>query len=309
MTGKGCSALEACRRGLVHSWRLYVLLLPALIWLVLFCYVPMYGIVIAFKDYKANMGILGSEWAGFKYFDMFLSEKAFWDVFKNTIVLSLYSLLWGFPAPVLFALMLNQMRSRGYKRVVQTVTYAPHFISVVVLVSMMSVFFAPKTGFVNAMLEALGGSRQMFMTRPEYFRSMYVGSGIWQDLGFGAIIYLAALTGINPELHEAAIMDGASKFKRILYIDIPSIAPTIVIMLIMSIGNIMSVGYEKVYLMQSGMNTKVSEIISTYVYKVGLVNAQYSYSTAVGIFNSLINVALLLLTNCISKKLTDTGLF
>lgn len=269
----------------------------------------MYGLIIAFKQFYANKGILGSPWVGLKYFRSFLMEKSFWNVFRNTLVISVYTLLWGFPFPILFALMLNQLTSNKLRRVVQTVTYAPHFISVVVLVSMMTVFFAPKSGFVNTILQSLGGSRKMFMTRPEFFRSMYIGSEIWQGMGFGAVVYLAALSGVSPDLHEAAIMDGAGKFKRILYIDIPSIVPTIIIMLILSMGGIMSVGYEKVYLMQSDMNVKVSEVISTYVYKVGLLNAQYSYSTAMGIFNSLINCALLVLSNAIAKRVSTYGLF
>jgi len=293
---------------LKNNWRLYMLLLPGVIWLIVFMYIPMYGVTIAFKDYNAKLGILGSPWAGMKYFNQFFSTNIAYTVIKNTIALSVLTLFVAFPIPVLFALFLNQLKNAKYKKFVQTVSYAPYFISNVVVVSIMAVILSP-SGFVNKIIESLGFEPLLFMSRPEYFRPMYIVSGIWQSMGFNAIVYIAALSGISPEYHEAAIVDGASKFRRMLYIDLPLISPTIIIMFILAIGNIMTVGYEKVYLMQNGMNLKVSEIISTYVYKSGLLNAQYSFATAVGLFNSTVNLALLLLANSLAKKFSEISLF
>lgn len=296
-------------RAIKKNWQLYVLLLPALIWLAIFCYVPMYGILLAFKDFSIRKGITASPWAGLKYFEQFFSTAVAGTLIKNTLMLSLLSLLVVFPLPILFALLLNQLQSKRFKKFVQTASFAPYFVSNVVVVSIMTVILAPSSGFVNVLLQSLGSEPIMFMTRPEYFRPLYVVSQVWQSMGFNAIVYLAALTGISPDLHEAAIVDGANKLQRIVHIDIPTIMPTIVIMLILAIGNIMTVGYEKVYLMQSGMNTSVSEIISTYVYKVGLLNAQYSFSTAVGVFNSVSNFILLLAANLITRKVAGLGIF
>lgn len=297
------------RRFFLHNWQLWLLLLPAFAWLIVFCYAPMYGAQIAFKDYKVKMGIIGSPWVGFKYFEQFFGTSIALKSIRNTLLLSLYSLLWGFPVPILFALLLNMLRNLHYKKFVQTISFAPHFISVVVVVSMMNIMFAPSNGWVNKLIERLGGQEVLFMTRPEYFRSMYIGSGLWQDMGFNAIVYIAALAGVSPELHEAAIVDGASKFKRLIHIDIPSIIPTVVIMFILSVGNLFSIGYEKAFLMQGSLNTEVSEIISTYVYKVGLQGAQYSFSAAVGLFNSAVNLVLLLAVNGIARKVSDISLF
>ena len=296
-------------RAVKKNWQLYVLLLPALIWLAIFCYVPMYGILLAFKDFSIRKGIAASPWAGLKYFEQFFSTAVAGTLIKNTLMLSLLSLLVVFPLPILFALLLNQLQSKRFKKFVQTASFAPYFVSNVVVVSIMTVILAPSSGFVNVLLQSFGSEPIMFMTRPEYFRSLYVVSQVWQSMGFNAIVYLAALTGISPDLHEAAIVDGANKLQRIIHIDIPTIMPTIVIMLILAIGSIMTVGYEKVYLMQSGMNTSVSEIISTYVYKVGLLNAQYSFSTAVGLFNSISNFILLLAANLITRKVAGLGIF
>lgn len=298
------------RRILSHNWRLYVLLLPAVIWLVTFCYYPMYGVTLAFKDFSIRKGILNSPWAGFKYFEQFFSTSIAGQVIANTLLLSLESLLFVFPIPILFALLLNQLRFKRFKKIVQTVSFAPYFISNVVVVSILTIILAPSNGFVNVLLQKFtGGEPLMFMTRPEYFRPIYIVSQVWQTMGLNAIVYIAALAGVSPDLHEAAIVDGANKIQRIWYIDIPTIMPTIIIMLILAVGNIMTVGYEKVYLMQSGMNTSVSEIISTYVYKVGLLNAQYSFSTAVGLFNSIVNFILLVATNSITRKVSGYGFF
>ncbi|MFD2612444.1 ABC transporter permease [Paenibacillus gansuensis] len=294
---------------LSSSWQLYVLLLPALLYLILFQYVPMYGVTIAFKDFSPMKGIFGSEWTGLTNFRTFFTSYVFDSVLVNTVKLSFFSLLIGFPIPILFALLLNQIRHQLAKRFIQTVTYAPYFISTVVLVSMLNVFLAPTTGFINHMIEGIGGSAVNFMARAEWFRTVYISSTIWQTMGFSAIIYLASLSGVNPELHEVATVDGASKLQRIWHIDLPSIAPTIIIMFILGIGNIMSVGWEKAFLMQQGMNLSASEIISTYVYKVGLLNAQYSLATAIGLFNSVINFTLLIAANYCAKKLSGYSLW
>lgn len=301
--------MERLRRFMAHNWQLYILLLPAFVWLIVFCYAPMYGVTIAFKDYKVKLGITGSPWAGFKYFEQFFSTSVAVKSIRNTLLLSLYSLLFGFPIPILFALMLNMLRSARYKKFIQTLSFAPHFISVVVVVSMMNIMFAPSNGWVNKLITSTGAKEVLFMTRSEYFRTMYVASGIWQDMGFNAIVYIAALAGGSPELHEAAIVDGASKVRRLIHIDIPCILPTVTIMFILSVGNLFSVGYEKAYLMQGGLNTEVSEIISTYVYKVGLQSAQYSFSAAVGLFNSVVNLVLLLAVNTFARKMSDVSLF
>lgn len=300
------------RRGLKttirRNWQLWLLLMPAAVYIVIFCYQPMYGALIAFKDFNPRLGILGSPWAGFKYFRQFFSTSIFSKTLMNTILLSLYNLLWSFPVPIVFALLLNQVRNKRFKAFIQTVTYAPNFISVVVLVGMINLFLS-SSGFLTGLFEMLGAKDSLYLVRPEYFRTIYIASGIWQSMGFNSIIFLAALTGVNPELHESAMIDGAGIVKRIWHIDIPAILPTIVIMLIMAIGNILSIGYEKVYLLQNGMNLEVSEIISTYVFKTGIRSAQYSFATAVGLFNSVINLILLVAANFIAKKTTEISLF
>lgn len=286
----------------------YLLILPAIIYVIVFNYFPMYGIQIAFKNYKMSLGIMASKWVGFKHFESFFNSYYFWTLLKNTLILSLYGLFVAFPMPIFISLILNELRGR-YKNVVQTILYAPHFISTVVLIGMVNIMFSPSTGVVNTIIEMLGGERIYFLGEPQYFRHLYVWSGIWQGLGWNAIIYLAALAGVDPELHEAAEIDGASRLQRIRYINLPCITPTIIIMLILRIGSIVSVGYEKAFLLQTELNLDVSELISTYVYKRGIVNTNYSFSTAVGLFNNIINVTLLLIANKISSKVSDTSLF
>ncbi len=297
------------KKRILRSWQLYVLLLPALICIVLFAYAPMYGVQIAFKDFKVDLGFFGSPFVGLDNFRQFIELSNFWDLINNTVLLSVYSLIFGFPAPIILALLLHQVRQQKFKKFVQTVTYAPYFISMVVLVSMLTIFLAPQTGFINNLAVLFGADPTTYMARPEWFRIIYVVSGIWQSCGWGAVIYLAALGGVNPELYEAAMVDGANKLQRVVHIDVPGIMPTIIIMLILSLGNVMNVGYEKVYLMQNSMNTPVSEIISTYVYKIGLLNARYSFSAAVGLFNSVINCVLVVAANTISKRVSDTSLW
>jgi putative aldouronate transport system permease protein len=288
---------------------LYLLLLPAVLYALIFLYAPMGGVLIAFKDYSPVKGIFGSPWVGLKYFMKFFNAYNFNQIFFNTLSLSIYNLVAQFPIPILFALLLNQMRQRRLKKVIQTVSYAPHFISMVVLVGMLNVFLSPSTGIVNILIKSLGGDAVYFLGKADLFRPVYVWSGVWQDTGRSAIIYIAALASIEQELHEAAMVDGASKLQRTLYIDIPGIMPTAVIMLILNLGRVMSLGFEKAYLMQNTLNIASSEIISTYVYKVGLLNAQFSLSTAIGLFNSVISCVLVISVNFIARRYSDTSLW
>lgn len=287
-----------------------MLLLPVA-YLVIFSYVPMYGVQIAFKRFNAGLGITRSPWVGFEHFIKFFESYLFVRTIRNTLEISLYSLIVGFPFPIILAIALNCCRRPRYKRVVQMVTYAPHFISLVVLCGMILQFLSPKFGIINNVIKFLGGKEILFIASPEYFSSIYVWSGIWQNVGWSSIIYVAALSGIDPELHEAAIIDGASRLKRVRYIDLPGILPTIIILLILSFGSIMSVGFEKVLLLQNSQNLERSEIISTYLYKVGLASSMpnYSYSTAIGLFNSAINFILLIFINTLSKKVSQTSLW
>lgn len=288
---------------------LYLLFLPVLLYFAVFHYWPMYGVQIAFKDYLATQGITGSPWVGFKHFQRFFRSYDFWIVISNTITLSLYSLAVGFPVPIVLALMINEIRNKPFKKTVQMVTYAPHFISTVVLVGMLVVFLSPRTGIVNVLIERLGGEPVFFMARPEWFKSLYVFSGVWQNAGWGTIIYLSTLAGIDPQLHEAAIVDGASKLKRIIHIDIPGILPTAVILLILNVGRVMSVGFEKVFLMQNPLNMVASDVIATYVYRNGLLGGQFSFAAAVGLFNAVINFLLLLTVNRAAKGMGQASLW
>lgn len=292
-----------------RDYQLYIMMLPVVVYLFIFAYIPIYGVQIAFKDYNVGQGILGSPWVGFDNFTRFFRSFQFWNVLKNTLVLSLYGLIAGFPIPILLALMVTQVRREGFKKFVQTVTYAPHFISTVVVIGMLNVFLAPSNGVVNSVIQLLGGTPKFFMGDPELFADMYVWSGVWQNMGYSSIIYLAALTGVNPELHEVAMVEGASKIRRIWHIDLPCILPTIVTLLIMQCGRLMSVGFDKAYLMQNALNLSASEVLSTYVYKIGMLNSQFSFSTAVDLFNCLINIILLVIVNAICNKLGDISLW
>ena len=290
-------------------YEIYLMLIPAAVYFIIFHYVPIYGVQIAFKDFSPLKGIVGSPWAGMKYFNRFFNSPYFWTLLKNTFSISLYSLVAGFAPPIILALLLNHQRVQWFKKTVQTVSYAPHFISTVVLVGMLKLLLSPSTGIVNIVISKLGGTPIHFFARADLFPSLYVWSGIWQNVGWSAIIYVGALAGINTELYEAATIDGASIWNKIWHIDIPGILPTILIILILDSGSILSVGYEKVYLMQNAQNSTTSEVISTYVYKQGLIQAQYSYSSAVGLFNSAVNFVFLMIVNFISAKLSDTSLF
>jgi putative aldouronate transport system permease protein len=309
-TEAGMGQFILIKKNFFHSWRLLILSLPAVIWLGIFMYGPMYGVIIAFKEYSPRLGINGSPWTKplVKYFINFFQTSIAMDSIRNTFLLSVETLALSFPVPICFAVLLNKLRFRPLKKAIQTLTYAPYFVSTVVLVSILTMILAP-SGFVNQIINHFTGKTFMFMTRPEYFRRVYVISHIWTNMGFSAIIYIAALTNINPDFYEAAIIDGASKTQMIRYIDIPMILPIIIIMFVLETGKIMTVGFEKAYLMQTGMNLGVSELISTYVYKIGLINSQYSFSTAVGLFNSVINFVLLLCSNGLFKKFASVSIF
>jgi len=296
---------------ILQSYELYLFLLPAVLLLIVFNYMPMYGILIAFKDFKPAAGIMGSSWAGLKYFSRFFSMPMFTVILKNTLVLSFYSLLAGFPLPIILALLLNSTPNDKLKRLVQTITYAPHFISIVIIVGMINIFFSPSTGIVVNIMHTLGfmdGNLELLMNAGS-FPHLYVWSGVWQSIGWNSIIYLGALSGVDPALHEAAIVDGASKFQRVMRIDFPSILPTIVILLILNSGSIMNVGFEKAFLMQNSFNLSNSEVINTYVYKIGIKEAQYSLSSAIGLFNSVINFVMIILVNQISRRLGQGSLW
>jgi putative aldouronate transport system permease protein len=283
-------------------------LLPAVIVTFIFIYIPMWGAQIAFRDYLPTRGIWGSAWVGIRHFRRFVGSYQFSNLMKNTLGISVYQLLAGFPLPVILALMLNQIRNGGFKRFTQTVTYAPHFISVVVLVGLLHVFLNPRNGLVNVFFKIMGREPVYFLGMQQYFWHLYVISGIWQSTGWAAILYLAALAGIDPELYEAAKIDGASRFQRIRYIDIPGIMPTVVVLFILNTGRLMNVGFEKTFLMQNSLNLSASEVISTYVYKVGLVQGQFDFASAVGLFNGVVNLILLVLVDRIVKKMGGGGL-
>ncbi len=294
---------------IARNWQPYLFLLPAAIYFALFQYGPMYGVQIAFKNFLATKGIFGSPWVGFYHFERLFRSFQFPIIVRNTILLSVLNLLWGFPVPIVFALLLNQVRNRTFKRIVQTVTYAPYFISTVVVAGLIFIFTKLDTGIINIALMRLGFEQIFFMGSEGWFRPLYIISGIWQHTGWDSIIYLAALSSISPELHEAALADGAGKIQRIWHIDLPGIMPTAVVLFILRAGQIMRLGFEKVYLMQTSLNLGASEVISTYVYKIGLQQAQFSLGSATELFNSVINLALILLVNRIARSLSETSLW
>ncbi|MGI6256393.1 MAG: ABC transporter permease [Acutalibacter sp.] len=299
------------QRRIDRNWPLYVMLIPVVVYFALFCYAPMYGITLAFKDYKVRAGIMGSPWADpwYTYFQEYFQSPYFGRVVPNTIIISLQSLIFCFPLPILLALSLNEVRSTGFKKFVQNVTYIPHFLSVLVLVGMLKSFTNSDYGIVNLVINAMGGEGKNWMQEASLFRPLYVGSAVWQNMGWDAIIYIAALAGIDPGLHEAAMIDGANRLQRIWHINIPGILPTMVILLILNAGNIMNVGFEKIFLMQNDLNMNVSDVISTYAYRIGIESAQYSLSTTISLFNSVINCILLFIVNGIARKLSDTSLW
>ena len=298
-------------RRIARNWGLYLLLLPALTLLICFTYKPMYGVLIAFKEYKPVKGILGSAWADpwYKYFKKFFDSFQFKTTIRNTLVITLYSMLVMFPLPVILALGINQLKNRTYRKIFQTVTYMPHFISTVVMVGLLTLLLSPGSGLLGAVCGMLGIEAPTFLGQPSAFKHLYVWSDVWQHVGWDSIIYIAALSSVDPGLYEAATVDGATNLQKIKYVDIPMLVPTAVIMLIMRFGSLMSLGFEKVYLMQNDLNLTASEVISTYVYKIGIINVQYSYSAAINLFSTVINFILLILVNQISKKVSDNSLW
>lgn len=292
-----------------RNWDLYLLLLLPFLYFLIFHMFPIYGVQIAFKKYSAAKGIFGSRWVGFDHFENFFSSYYFSVVMKNTLLLSFGQLILGFPAPLLLALSINEVEHQGFKRTIQTVTYLPHFLSVAVVVAMLKSFLSPSVGAINQIIEMLGGESYYFMSDPAWFKPLYIISGIWQNMGWGSIVYLAALSSISVDIYEAARIDGASRMQRIIYINLPHLLPTICTLFILNTGKVMSLGFEKVFLMQNPLNIDTSEIISTYIYKKGILNAQYSFSTAVGLFNSVINLFLVLVVNGISRKINETSIW
>lgn len=286
------------------NYILYLLIAPAIVLTIIFKYIPIYGALIAFKDFSPVKGIMGSEWVGFKHFTSFLKSPNFIEILTNTIKLSSFELLIGFPIPIILALMLNQLRRSGVKKNIQLVLYAPHFISVVVISGMVFLFLSP-VGPINALLGIFTDRPISFMSNPDYFRSIYIWSGVWQGAGWASIVYVAALANVDPQLHEAATLDGASLLQRIWHIDLPTLKPVMAVLFILAAGGIMGIGFEKAYLLQTPMNSPSSEIIATYVYKRGLLAGDYSFATAVGLFNAVVNVILLVFVNQVVKKLNE----
>lgn len=303
------SFLKQARYYLKRDRLLWVLVLPCLVYFIIFCYVPMGGLLIAFKNYRPLKGIWGSDWVGLKYFIDFFTSPFFPRLLRNTVFISVYGLLWGFPIPILFALFLNELRPGPYKKLVQTVSYMPHFISVVVLVGMVQSFLSPYEGIVNTMITAMGGQSINFLAEPSWFRTIYVGSGIWQNFGYNSIIYLSAISSVDPQLYEAARIDGAKRFQMMARITFPCILPTAIMMLILNFGSIMNVGFEKINLLYSPATYETADVISTYVYRRGILDAQFSFGTAVGLFNSVINLILILTVNKISRSAAEVSLW
>ena len=286
-----------------------MLMLPCVVYFIVFCYTPMYGVLIAFKSFKINLGILGSPWVGLQWFNEFINSMFFFRLIRNTLMISFYSLLFGFPAPILFALTLNELKDGLLKRGVQTICYFPHFISTVIVVGILFMFLSPTDGIINITLQRFGFSTHNFMQDAKWFRTIYIGSGIWQGFGWGSIIYMGAISGIDPQLYDAATIDGAGRLQKIKYLTFPSIKPVIVTLLILNIGSLFSVGSDKIILMYSPATFETADVISTYIYRRGILGGDYSYSAAIGLFNSLINFTLLATANFISKKVFETSLW
>ena len=307
MSKTGSRALRQAAKTFRSNWTLYLLVLPAFVYLFLFNYMPMYGVQIAFRNFRPAQGITGSMWVGFKHFLKFFNYPNFWMLISNTLNISLWSIA-TFPLAVILALMINEVQNSKFKRTVQMVTYMPHFISTVVVCALIRLMFARATGVVNTVITSLGGDRIDFLQTPDYFIGLFVGSGVWQNIGWNAIIFLSALSAVSPEHVEAARIDGANRLQIIWHVYIPTILPTVIIMLIMRCGSVLSVGYEKIFLMQNPLNLDVSQVISTYVYDLGIVQGQYSYSSAIGLFNNIVNIIMLLIVNTIAKKVSSISI-
>lgn len=306
---KDKTPLVKLKKNIIRDRALLLIMIPVVAYFIIFCYLPMYGVIIAFKDFIPGKGLTSGEWVGLKHFYMFFNSIYFGRLVRNTVLISVYGLLWGFPIPIMFALMLNELKDGLYKRAIQTISYLPHFISVVVVVGMMYNFLSVQDGIVNVFIEKFGGMSINFFNTPKYFRTMYIASGIWQEFGWSSIIYLAALSSIDPQLYEAAKIDGANRWQKMIHITIPGILPTIIILLILSLGSIMSVGFEKIILMYNPSTYEVSDVISTYTYRRGILGSSYSFGAAVGFFNSVINFTLLLIFNYFSKKVSSISLW
>ncbi|MCR2805173.1 ABC transporter permease [Paenibacillus soyae] len=295
-------------RKIAKRYDLYLMLLLPIAWYLIFHYGPLYGLQIAFKNFNPAKGIFGSPWEGFGHFERFFDSYYFWRLLWNTISINLFSLLIAFPIPILLALLVNEIRSKHFSKWLQNITYIPHFISVVVIVGILNAMLSP-TGPINMLIEALGGTPTRFLEEAGWFKTIFIGSNIWQNMGWQSIIYIAALSGVNPQLYEAAKMDGASRLRRIWHVSLPGIAPVIVILLILDIGHFMNVGFEKILLMQNNLNLESSDVISTFVYTTGVLKGEYSYTAAIGLFNSVINLILLLMVNRFARKTSETSLW
>lgn len=306
-TGKK-SFIQRLRVDFRKNWALYLMLLPVIVYLLIFCYTPMYGVIIAFKNFKPRLGILESPWVGMKYFQEFVGSVFFGRTLKNTLMLSGLNLIFGFSAPIIFAILLNEVRNVRFKKTIQTITYLPHFITTVIIASLILVF-TNSEGFITQIVNSISGHTGSLIGDKNCFRAIYVISEIWQNFGWGSIVYLAAITGINQELYEAARIDGANKFRQIWHVTLPGMLPIIVVMFIMAVGGLMSVGWEKAFLLQTPATYETSDIISTFVYRKGFEEMNYSYSTAVGLFNSVINLILLTIANKLSRKVNETSLW
>lgn len=301
-------AFRRTLRKMLSQWQLYVLILPAIIYLILFNYQPMYGVQIAFKEFRPSLGITGSSWSGLKYFQRFIEYPNFWEIISNTVTISGYMLVL-FPMALVLALMLNELTNPKFKKTAQMITYAPHFISTVVLCSMITLFFGRANGLVNNVAELLGMERFAYLESPEAFPHLYAWSRKWQNTGWGTIIYMSALAGVSTELVEAAKIDGASRFQIVMHVNLPTILPTVIITLILRCGSLLNVDFDQVFLLQNPLNLGASQVISTYVYQVGLQNAQYSYSAAIGLFNTVINILFMLVVNAIAKRVSEISLW
>jgi putative aldouronate transport system permease protein len=292
-----------------RDYQLWIMIFPAIIVILLFNYIPMYGIQLAFRDYDFSKGLTGGEWRGLVYFQQFIDSYLFTDLMRNTFLISLATIVLGFPAPIILALILNQIRRKRMKQLMQTTVYLPHFISIIVLVGMLNVLLSSETGVVGHFMKAVGLGHINLLASTSTFIPVYVLSDIWQHCGWNSIIYLAALSTVDPQLYDAAKIDGASRWKTIRYVDIPALIPTIIILFILSMGNILGTGFEKIFLMQNALNLPVSEVIATYVYKIGIISNQFSLASAIGLFNTLINFVFLYAMNTISKRMSETSLF
>ena len=303
------TAIKSLKKNIKRDWMLLLIILPGVIYFAVFCYGPMYGILMAFKDYNISKGVWGSPWVGLKHFKELVQSVYFGRLVKNTFLLSIEQLLWSFPIPIAFALLLNEIKNKHFQRFAQTAAYLPHFVSVVVVVGILKDLLSSNGGVITQVLSTFSVAPKNYFNLPGAFRSLYVGSGVWQEFGWNSIIYVAAISGIDQQMYESAALDGAGKWQKLVHITLPSIAPTIILLLILNMGNMLNIGYEKVILMYNSATYSTADIFSTYVYRKGLLNAQYSFAAAVGLANSLINIVILLTANFTAKKMTDTSIF